>query len=75
MRKLFKFLPRKVKKPETHYITVQPLIHLTNIYKVPRMNKVAAGVQWLHGMQKLLSANSDSKEDRRWKGVRLKEDI
>lgn len=26
-------------------------------------------------MQKLISARSDSKEDRRWKGVRLKENI
>lgn len=69
MRKHFKLLPRKVKKPETQYIIVQPLIHLTNIYKVPRMNKVAAAVQLIHWMQKLLSASSDSKEDSRWKGV------
>lgn len=39
MKKLFKFLPLKVKSPETQDITVPPLIHLTNIYKVPRMKK------------------------------------
>lgn len=47
MKKLFKFLPLKVKSPETQYITVPPLIHLTNIYKVPRMNKGAAATQYI----------------------------
>lgn len=60
---LFKFLPQKVKKPETQYITVLPLIHLTNIYKVSRINKGAAAAQLIHWMQ------NDCKEDRRWKGA------
>ena len=48
MRKLFKFLPLKVKKSETQHITAQSLIHLTNIYKVLRMNKEAATAQLIH---------------------------
>lgn len=37
MRKLFKFLPLKVKKPESQDSAAQ-LDYLANIFKVPRMN-------------------------------------
>lgn len=48
MKNILKFLLQKVKKPETQYLTVLPLIHLTNIYKVSRMNKGAVAAQLIH---------------------------